>query len=263
MIGSSDSSSAVCDTWEPDTHYTINDKVLYNGQGYECTVYDVWFWPPTDTRYWVTTNECDAPPEKCDLQIQLNDYGAVEVNATPEGEIETYDNRLILADLGSRRIFEYDPSGWLYLKGTPTAFPIGNVGIGTTNPTGELHIWGAGSNGSGGRLSFGDDPFYNVYIGDTPGGPWKRLVTYDVTNNILGVKDEQYDPNSGAVVNLPSAFGNDGGTKYNYTFTKDYNGYTLANGRTYYVAVTSYGFNLGGTPKILESSKTENLNLFW
>lgn len=103
LIGSSDSSSAACDTWEPDSHYTINDKVLYNGQGYECTVYDVWFWPPTDTRYWVTTNECDAPPEKCDLQIQLNDYGAVEVNATPEGEIETYDNSELRSIL-----FEYD-----------------------------------------------------------------------------------------------------------------------------------------------------------
>ncbi len=39
-----------------------------------------------------TTNECEAPPEKCGLQIQLNDYGSVEVNATPEGDVETYDN---------------------------------------------------------------------------------------------------------------------------------------------------------------------------
>jgi len=103
LIRISSVTAANCDAWEPDTHYTIGQKVTYNGQGYECTVYDVWYWPPTDTRYWVTTNECDAPPEKCDLQIQLDDYGANEVNATPEGYVETYYNGEI-----TNILFKYD-----------------------------------------------------------------------------------------------------------------------------------------------------------
>ncbi|MBI2138485.1 hypothetical protein HYU13_02770 [Candidatus Woesearchaeota archaeon] len=46
--------------------------------------------------------------------------------------IENYDNRLILADLGARRILEADPAGWTALWGS--------IGIGTTTPLSKLHI---------------------------------------------------------------------------------------------------------------------------
>jgi len=96
---------------------------------------------------------------------------------------------------------------------------------------------------------------YNIYIGASPGGPWKRLETYDVENGILTVFDEGYDENTNTVLNLPSAFGKDFGLKYQYSIKKDYNGFTLANGRTYYLVVTSYGTGLESTPRVLESSK--------
>ncbi len=96
---------------------------------------------------------------------------------------------------------------------------------------------------------------YNIYIGDSPGGPWKRLETYDIENGIMSVLDVGFDENTGAVLNLPSAFGKDVGLKYNYTITKDYDDLTLANGRYYYIVVTSYGYNGDAVPKILESAK--------
>ncbi|MFZ5515136.1 MAG: hypothetical protein ACOY90_00760 [Candidatus Zhuqueibacterota bacterium] len=96
---------------------------------------------------------------------------------------------------------------------------------------------------------------YNVYIGDSEGGPWKLVQVYDVLNGVLTVLDEGYDEATNAVLELPSAKGTDGGLQYNYTFSKDYDGFTMANGRTYYAAVTSYAFEKTATPKVLESSK--------
>ena len=56
--------------------------------------------------------------------------------------IENYDNRLILADAGVRRVFEYDPSGWLNLAAGTNIYisSTGNVGIGTMAPGAKLHI---------------------------------------------------------------------------------------------------------------------------
>ncbi len=54
LMSVSQVTSAGCEPWEPDTHYTIGDKVIYSGQGYECIVWDVWYWPPTDTRFYQT-----------------------------------------------------------------------------------------------------------------------------------------------------------------------------------------------------------------
>jgi len=96
---------------------------------------------------------------------------------------------------------------------------------------------------------------YNVYVGDSPAGPWKRLATYDLVNEISVVLDPAYDEESGQILEKPSAYGNNMGTKYRYVFTKDYNNFTLANGRTYYFAVTSYGYDPNGLPKILESTR--------
>ncbi|GIW90788.1 MAG: hypothetical protein KatS3mg109_1220 [Pirellulaceae bacterium] len=50
--------------------------------------------------------------------------------------IEPYDNRLILADLGVTRIFEYDPSGWLNLQapGINIYLSSAGVAVGSTDP---------------------------------------------------------------------------------------------------------------------------------
>ncbi|MCI0507495.1 MAG: hypothetical protein L0Z73_15480, partial [Gammaproteobacteria bacterium] len=96
---------------------------------------------------------------------------------------------------------------------------------------------------------------YNIYIGSSIGGPWKRLETFDIEDGILAVFDEGYDENTNTVLSLPSAFGKDLGLKYQYSINKDYNGFTLANGRTYYVVVTSYSAGVESTPRVLESSR--------
>jgi len=96
---------------------------------------------------------------------------------------------------------------------------------------------------------------YNVYIGGSPGGPWKRVATYDLANEVGVVLEPSFDTNSGQILNLPSAYGSNLGTRYNYIFTKDYNGLTLANGRTYYILVTSYAFDPNSIPQVLESRR--------
>jgi hypothetical protein len=94
---------------------------------------------------------------------------------------------------------------------------------------------------------------YNIYIGASKGGPWKRLATYDRQNGIYVVLDEQYDETTGLVLSLPVAFGGDTGLKYQHRITQDYEGYSLANGRTYYVAVTAYSVGTAVVPRVLES----------
>jgi len=96
---------------------------------------------------------------------------------------------------------------------------------------------------------------YNVYIGASPAGPWKRLATYDVPNEVDVILEPSYDETTGQILNLPSAFGNNLGTKYRYLFTKDYNNMTLANGRTYYFLVTSYAYDFNSLPIVLESTR--------
>lgn len=71
-----------CDPWVQNTHYTMDEKVIYNDQGYKCIVYDVWFHPPTDTRYWITTEECGTIELYLNL-YQISGLGAVIVNGTP------------------------------------------------------------------------------------------------------------------------------------------------------------------------------------
>ncbi len=95
---------------------------------------------------------------------------------------------------------------------------------------------------------------YNVYIGDSPAGPWKRLATYDIPNELGVILEPKYDVNSGQILNMPAAFGNNLGLQYRYLLTKDYEGLTLANGRTYYVVVTSYAYDPNSLPNVLESS---------
>ncbi|GBE28288.1 hypothetical protein BMS3Bbin03_02227 [bacterium BMS3Bbin03] len=97
---------------------------------------------------------------------------------------------------------------------------------------------------------------YNVYIGDSPGGPWKRLATFDVPNKLAVILEPSYDTNSGQILDLPAAYGNNLGLQYRYLVTKDYEKNALANGRAYYVAVTSYAYSATSIPKVLESSRT-------
>jgi len=95
---------------------------------------------------------------------------------------------------------------------------------------------------------------YNVYIGASPGGPWKRLATFDIPNDLDVILQPTYDTNTGLILNMPAAYGNNLGLQYRYLFTEDYYGFQMANGRPYYLLITSYAYDPNSLPNVLESS---------
>ncbi|MCB2205925.1 T9SS type A sorting domain-containing protein [bacterium] len=105
---------------------------------------------------------------------------------------------------------------------------------------------------------------YNVYQFPTSSSTLDegiRLATYDVTDGVSVIFDEQIDPESGIVLELPQQLGNDGGVQRLYDVTTDVlTDRPLVNNQPYYFAVTSYAYNedpdasprqLESTPKII------------
>ena len=95
---------------------------------------------------------------------------------------------------------------------------------------------------------------YNVYIGASNAGPWKRLDTFDIPNELDIILQRTYDTNTGLILDMPAAFGTNQGLKYRYLFEEDYIGNQMANGRDYYVLITSYAYDPNSLPTVLESS---------
>jgi hypothetical protein len=84
---------------------------------------------------------------------------------------------------------------------------------------------------------------YNVYMGESVAGPWKRVVTYDLSDNLAFIFDDQFDLETGVVINKPVQFGTDSGIRRRVMITTDENrGGTLRNGRSYFFGVTAYGY---------------------
>jgi len=83
---------------------------------------------------------------------------------------------------------------------------------------------------------------YNVYMGASIAGPWTRIATYDLVDNVAFIFDDQFDIETGVVINKPVQFGADSGIQRAISIKGDLNGNTLANGRPYYFAVTSYAY---------------------
>lgn len=54
------SADVIVTNWDANTHYTTGQVVQYNGINYQCTVTDVWYWPPTDNRYFVAVSQSVA-----------------------------------------------------------------------------------------------------------------------------------------------------------------------------------------------------------
>ncbi len=103
---------------------------------------------------------------------------------------------------------------------------------------------------------------YNLYqlpnAGATPAQGIK-LATYDVANEVTTVVQEDFDATSGMVLVKPVQIGKNSGIKRTYTIDRDYfRDMPLANGRTYYFAVTAYNYNPtpGLTTTSLESPPT-------
>ncbi len=96
---------------------------------------------------------------------------------------------------------------------------------------------------------------YNIYQGASIAGPWKRVATYDVNNGVGFIFDDQFDFETGVVINKPAQFGSDIGVKQYITITEDIiRGGPLATAQTYYFGVTAYAYNPDGVPKTLENS---------
>jgi hypothetical protein len=84
-----------------------------------------------------------------------------------------------------------------------------------------------------------------------------RITTYDLATDPTVVLDEQFEPNSGQILNLPVQFGSNSGITRNIQIKRDYvlDVDQLSNGQEYYFAVTAYSVATqpGYLPKSLES----------
>ncbi len=69
-----------------------------------------------------------------------------------------------------------------------------------------------------------------------------RVATYDLATDPDVVLDEQFDPSSGQILQLPVQFGSNSGVVRYFNFNRDYirDIDKLNNGQEYYLAVTSY-----------------------
>ena len=96
---------------------------------------------------------------------------------------------------------------------------------------------------------------HNIYQGASVGGPWTKIATFDVANNITTIWDLEYAPSIGALVEMPVQFGTDSGVRNSFFVEKDYlHAIPLVNGRSYFFAVTAYAYNVDGVPKVLENA---------
>ncbi len=101
---------------------------------------------------------------------------------------------------------------------------------------------------------------YNVYQVPTAGAAVSqgiKLATYDAVNEVTSITQESFDLASGLVLNLPVQLGkNSGISRSLYVDYDRFRQKPLANGRTYYFAITAYSFNPDpdATIKSLEST---------
>ncbi len=99
---------------------------------------------------------------------------------------------------------------------------------------------------------------YNVYQGESPNGPWTRIATYDIIDNITTIIDRELNIDIGLTLEVAVQFGTDSGISRMIDIRIDaIDGHIdLRNGRQYYYAVTNYVYNAEGTPKTAESAKS-------
>lgn len=85
---------------------------------------------------------------------------------------------------------------------------------------------------------------YNVYQGESAVGPWKKIATYDVDNDITRIYNDQFNTDVGAVERVLVQNGANGGLTNRLTLSTDkLTGKGLVNHRPYYFAVTAYSYD--------------------
>lgn len=85
---------------------------------------------------------------------------------------------------------------------------------------------------------------YNIYQGESETGPWKKIATYDIENDVTRIYMDIYDSDASAFQRLLVASGTDSGLDNHLTISTDrINGGGLINYRPYHFAVSSYSYD--------------------
>lgn len=134
-----------------------------------------------------------------------------------------------------------------------------------TEMAGQIILnWGVNADAVRSLENFDDKGFkfegYNVYQLPSAGASVEnglKLATYDLENEITTILQESFDPPSGQILDLPAQVGKNTGVTRSYSITVDrLRELPLANGRTYYFAVSAYSYNPdpSATTRTLEST---------
>jgi len=85
---------------------------------------------------------------------------------------------------------------------------------------------------------------YNVYQGESRVGPWKKIATFDVDDDITRIYKDEFDAEAGAVERVLVQAGSNSGLCNHLSVTSDrIQGGKLINHRPYYFAVTAYSYD--------------------
>jgi len=85
---------------------------------------------------------------------------------------------------------------------------------------------------------------YNVYQGASIAGPWKKIATFDIEDDIARIYRDEFDPQIGAIQRVLVQSGANTGLKNHLTIETDrLDGGELINHRPYYFAVTAYSYD--------------------
>ncbi|MBN2416593.1 T9SS type A sorting domain-containing protein [bacterium] len=95
---------------------------------------------------------------------------------------------------------------------------------------------------------------YNVWQGESWNGPWKKIAVFDLKNDVRSIIDWSYTDYYTFPVEIEVQQGTNSGLAYALQIKEDaLEGRPLINGRSYWFAVTGYGYDPDGVPKTLES----------
>jgi hypothetical protein len=98
---------------------------------------------------------------------------------------------------------------------------------------------------------------YNVWQGETETGPWTRIATFDKVNGIARIRDMEYVPFLGEMVEHTVQWGADSGLDFKMIIEDDVlNEKAIINGRPYYFALSAYAYSADATPKTVETAKS-------
>ena len=105
---------------------------------------------------------------------------------------------------------------------------------------------------------------YNVYQLETDDGSGavQKIATFDVVDGVTKIKDTVYESTLGEIVEHTIQDGSDSGIqRYLFVDQDKLNDMALINHRPYHFAVTAYGYNPEGVPKVLESAIDDILTI--